>query len=152
MILNNDDKAIQMVKWLAGVVTILIVGAITFAILLEMRRNAILACIVSIHQGLINLNLSESDLPNAKSEWTLLSESDGSRIILAASKVHSFDCSRVKSGEPYLDYWGGHLQIGARRLPSGKLEYRVWSKGSDGDSMTSDDLVSPYGEKALVSK
>ena len=81
-----------------------------------------------------------------------MSEYDSRRIILAASKIHSFDCSRIKSEEPYLDYWGRQIQIGARRLPNGKLEYKVWSKGSDGESGTSDDLVSPYGEKALVSK
>lgn len=139
-------------KCLAGVVIILILGAIALAGWLEMRRNAILSCITSIHQGLINLTLSEADLPSVKSEWAVLSEFDSARIILAASQAHSFDCSKVKSGERYLDYWGRPLQVGVRRLPDGRLEYRVWSKGGDGESGTSDDLVSPYREKAVVLK
>jgi hypothetical protein len=116
------------------------------------RETAVWACIVSIHQGVQNLNLSEKDFPDARSEWSVLSESDSGRIILAASKIHSFDCSRVKSSEPHFDYWGRPLQIGVRKTPEGELEFRVWSKGRDGESGTSDDLVSPWGEKAISSK
>ena len=144
-------KSKQPLLLVSGII-ILIAGAIVSAGWREMRRHAVLSCVGSIHQGLVNLNLSEQELPNVKAEWTLLSEAEGSRIILAASKIHSLDCSRVESGEPYLDHWGRQLQVGARALPGGKLEYKVWSKGSDGEAGTSDDLVSPYGEKAVSFK
>jgi hypothetical protein len=116
------------------------------------RETAVWACIVSIHQGIQNLNLSEKDFPAARSDWSTLSESDVGGIILTASKVHPFDCSRVNSSEPHFDYWGRPLQIGVRKTPEGKLEFRVWSKGRDGESGTSDDLVSPWGEKAIISQ
>jgi hypothetical protein len=130
---------------------ILILGIIVFAGWRVHRKQAMLACVVSIHQGLINLNLTKSDLPYVKSEWTVLDVdgSDREKLIVQASKTQECDCSTVNFGRPDLDYWGRPLEVGARRLPSGKLEYRVWSKGEDGESGTADDLVSPYGEKAV---
>jgi hypothetical protein len=141
-------KSKRSVLLASGAVT-LIVGGVILAGWHEMRKHVILACVASIHQGISNSNLSESDLADVKSEWTVLSKSDGAKLIVAASKTHPFDCSRVKSGEPYLDYWGRPLRIGARKLPNGKLEYQVWSTGNDGEAGTSDDLVSPYGKRAL---
>ena len=137
---------------LAGGVIILIAGIVIFAAEREMRKHAILACVASIHQGLADLNPSEADLAGVKSGWVILSESESARIIVGASKIHSFDCSRVKSGEPHLDYWGRPFQVGARRVPGGEMEYRVWSKGGDGEAGTWDDLVSPYGERAVASE
>jgi hypothetical protein len=118
----------------------------------EARDVAILACIMSVHQGVQNLELSETDLPVAESGWAVLGEPDSARIILAAAKIHSFDCAIVKSGEPSLDYWGRPFQVGVRKWPGGELEFRVWSKGHDGASGTPDDLVSPYNEKAIVAE
>ena len=137
---------------LAGGIVILAGGAFAFTQWRAAREAAILSCIMSVHQGIANLNLSGKDFPDVGPEWAVLNESEGNKIILAASKIRPPDCAGVKSGGPYLDYWGRPLQIGARRSPDGKLEFRVWSKGRDGESGTSDDLISPFGEKAITSK
>lgn len=81
-----------------------------------------------------------------------LSEAEARRIILSASKIHPFDCPGVKSGEPHLDEWGRPLQLSVKRAPGGGLEFRVRSAGRDGESGTADDIVSPWGEGATVSK
>jgi hypothetical protein len=130
---------------------VVILAAWAFALRMA-HETAVWACIVSVHQGVHNLNLSEKDFPDASSEWTVLSESDSSRIILAASKIHPFDCSRVAPRGPHFDDWGRPLQIGVRKSPGGGPEFRVWSKGRDGESGTSDDLVSPWGERAISSE
>jgi hypothetical protein len=137
---------------LTGGIIVLAGVAIAFSGWQQARKHAVLSCIMSVHQGIHNLNLSQKEFPNVKSEWTVLDESKSARIILAASKIHPFDCLSVQSDAPNLDYWGRSVQIGVRTSPDGKLEFRVWSKGRDGESGTSDDLVSPYGEKAIISK
>lgn len=98
------------------------------------------------------MNPSEKDFPGARAEWSVLNESDSARVILAASKIHPFDCSRVAPGGPQFDFWVRPLQVGVRKSSEGRLEFRVWSKGRDGVSGTTDDLVSPWGEKAIISK
>ena len=116
------------------------------------RETAVWACIMSVHQGVLNLNPSEKDFPVARAEWSALSESDSARLILAVAQIHPPDCSRVAPGGPQLDFWGRPLQIAVRKSSGGRLEFRVWSKGRDGVSGTTDDLVSPWGEKAIISK
>ena len=75
-----------------------------FVVWREARDNAVLSCVSSVRAGVYNLNLSDGGLPDAGPEWFVLSDSDSSRMIAAASNIRPFDCSRVQSGGPHLDY------------------------------------------------
>jgi hypothetical protein len=136
-----------------SVVGILVLGcgAMGFIVWRTLKEKAVLSCVSSVHQGIQNLDLTEKDLHDLTSEWRFLGEAQSARIIAAASKIHRFDCSNGRSNGPF-DFWGKPLQVAVRKKPDEQLEFRVWSKGRDGISGTSDDLVSPYGASAVIAK
>ena len=114
-----------------------------------MRGDAEHACLASIQRGLQSLKAQELGLGSeVGSEWRLLSESDGDRLLLSAARAHSLDChQRTAAGLP-VDAWGGRFKLAVRRSPSGdRIEFLVRSDGADGKANTGDDLSSPPGVK-----
>jgi hypothetical protein len=139
-------------RWL--IAALFVVVFIACAVWIVMRSNMRWACLVSIHQGIISLKDVESKLPaEIGPEWRALSASEGDRLIFEASRLESFDCrEREASGLP-LDPWGNHFQCAVRRSEkNNRLEFMVWSNGSDGVAGTSDDYVSPEGQTPPASK
>ena len=135
---------------LSGAICIVVLAAIVGYIgWSELQKQAALACAASIHQGILSLSNSELGLtPDIGSTWKVLSNSESDRLILATSQVHPLDCrNRELNGLP-LDPWSNRFRIAARwSTANNKLEFMVWSEGKDKVPGTSDDTVSPYGEK-----
>jgi hypothetical protein len=114
------------------------------------QDEAMRSCIASVHQGIASLDSPLPKIADLGSQWKILNDAEREQLVSAAWKVHSFDCSRTGSREFLRDNWGHPIEVGVRQINSeGQLEFRVWSKGRDGLSGTADDLVSPYGERAL---
>ena len=134
-------------KWalpLAGAVFV----AAAYLIWVMARDDAQHACVASVHAGLAQV--TDIDPEGTGVEWRILDERQSDRLISIASKSHPFDCRALKPGEPLRDDWGNPLKVAVRRSPTGGPEYRVWSAGRDRGSGTWDDIVSPYGEKAMT--
>jgi hypothetical protein len=119
----------------------------------EAEDAAVLSCVASIRQSLASSDPPAVSPADVGAEWRTLDDWHADRMILPASKARPLDCSGGVAVKPPRDPWGNPLRVGVGRGASdGRLEFRVWSAGRDGSSGTSDDLVSPYGEKALVPK
>lgn len=103
---------------------------------------------VSIHQGLLSLKDVESKLPaDIGPEWRALSATESDCLISEASRSGSFDCREREAGGLPLDSWENHFQCAVRRsTKDNKLEFMVWSNGSDSVAGTPDDYVSPEGQ------
>ena len=78
--------------------------------------------------------------------WHVLSEEEASRILI---KTHRGDCNFKL--EPPADMNARRFKVAIRKTGDGSFNVRVWSNGFDNIGGTEDDIVSPYGEKALPS-
>ncbi|MDQ3687904.1 MAG: type II secretion system protein GspG [Acidobacteriota bacterium] len=127
--------------------------AVTMSAWRSATDNAMASCVASVHAGILKLSLPEMNLNNVGPEWRVLSEAESERLMVAAAKVHALDCLRGNRNAPLQDEWGNSFQMSVRSSASGrKPEFRIWSKGRDAVAGTPDDIVSPYFEKAPITR
>lgn len=109
------------------------------------------SCLSSITASVYRVAL-QSPPTHLSSEWRVLSELEAKDLL---SKSNAYDCSPpigrfIRMDGPMVDAWGRQYKIAVRQPEGGTLEIRVWSMGRDGRSGTSDDMVVPWREKAIV--
>lgn len=86
-------------------------------------------------------------LATAKIKWEVLEDAEYDRTISVLSRRVSLDAGRNlwTTDGVLIDSWKNRLLIAIRRSEKGDLECIVWSKGMDGLSGTSDDVIVPHG-------
>lgn len=68
-----------------------------------------------------------------------------SALLLLEQTQYPLECppTMSKSGLLLLDRWNRRVEIAVRRNEHDEYEFMVWSKGRDGISKTSDDILTP---------
>lgn len=106
----------------------------------EGQAAATYGCIVSIQSGLNYGKASDLRLEATPTEeWQTVSDDEAGRLVSVVAEQRSLDCRGWTKGKPLLDPWNQRIEVAARRR-SGKIEFRVWSKGLDGKDETADDI------------
>jgi len=130
-------------RLLAGAAAIPLRGGLGVAcsVWSESQKAATLACVSSLHAGLLSIDGSDLALRKAPGkDWSVLADSEVDRLISLAAKRRSLDC-RTEPGQPLADLWNSRLQISVKFSRQDRLHSRCTQKGPI-RSRTSDDLVS----------
>jgi len=119
-----------------------IIGSLAFVQVQKAKVAATHSTAASLCAALQSQNMLNISATN----WQILGDVEYDRTVTEVSRKGSIDVGRNgwKSGGVLVDSWGNRLQIAVRKSDQGKLEYIVWSKGADGISKTSDDVVVPH--------
>ena len=137
----------RITTWAVAIIvaTVLaIIGGIGFR---EANKNAQLSCIAAIANTAQALATKYPPVAISQ-KWRVLSEPEAKALL---SKVVPYDCGNsVRRDNTLVDAWGRQFKVALRSGEDGTVFIRVWSVGRDGRSGTDDDLVIPYGDKAIT--
>ena len=139
---------------LAVVSLIVLIGVLVWVLFLlrVANNNAQLSCLSAIANSALPLATASPPTALGK-EWRVLSDLEAKSLL---SRIVPYDCpnnlftkTATRSDGTLVDAWGRQFKVALRAPEKGTVNIRVWSMGRDGRSGTDDDLVIPWGEKAL---
>jgi hypothetical protein len=99
-------------------------------------------------KALVDLQRTQVVGADLTTSWHVPAGAEYGSIMTSISKSSSGDNARRDARSKWIvDPWGKPFLIAMRKSEAGEFEYIVWSRGADGVSGTSDDVIFPRGRE-----